>query len=106
MTFNQVVQLFVYLHSKDGFLIHYSKLLAKRLINKTLLAMEYEELMLSKLKSEAGINQISNLVKMVRDIKQSKDLILNYREQTGETNVTFGVEVIQQGVWHSVANNK
>ena len=51
-----IIKLFNCLMSKDAFLNRYQKHLAERLINKTLLAMDYEESMLQKLKMEVGIN--------------------------------------------------
>ena len=66
--------------------------------------MEYEELMLNLLKQEAGLNQVSQMTKMMADIKTSKELVTAFRQSRAglpESGVDFTAEVLQSGVWTS-----
>lgn len=56
-----IVRLFCCLHGRDIFIKAYTKFLAQRLLNKTLLAQEYEEAMLAKLKVECGVNTMNKV---------------------------------------------
>jgi hypothetical protein len=63
-----IVRLFCCLHGRDIFLQQYTKLLSTRLLNKTLLSQEAEEMMLQKLKVECGVNAVSKMSKMFSDM--------------------------------------
>jgi hypothetical protein len=80
----------------------YVKYLATRLLNKTMLSMEAEELMLQKLKVECGLNQVNKMTQMFKDIQLSKDLQTDFRKTKGGASikgVEFGVEILTNGNW-------
>ena len=56
-----IIRLFCCLHGRDVFIKAYTKFLASRLLNKTYLSQEAEELMLQKLKVECGHNTVNKL---------------------------------------------
>ncbi len=56
-----IVRLFCCLHGRDIFIKSYQKLLSQRMLNKTMISQEAEELMLSKLKMEVGINTVNKM---------------------------------------------
>jgi len=56
------------------FIKHYSKKLSTRLLNKTSISREAEEIMLNKLKVECGLNTVNKMSQMFTDIQLSKDL--------------------------------
>jgi len=58
---DSIIRLFCCLHGRDTFMKAYVKHLATRLLNKTLLSMEAEEVMLQKLKVECGLNQVNKM---------------------------------------------
>ena len=59
--------------------------------------MEAEEIMLQKLKIECGINAVSKIMQMFKDMQLSRDLQAQFRENKGGTilgNVDFAIEVL------------
>lgn len=80
-----VVRLFCCLHGRDVFLKQYTKYLSQRLLNKTSISREAEEVMLNKLKIECGMNTVNKMSQMFTDIQLSKDLQAEFdRNQGGE----------------------
>lgn len=79
----------------------YVKFLSQRLLNKTMLSMEAEELMLQKLKVECGLNQVNKMTQMFKDIQLSKDIQADFRKAKGTSigGVEFGVEILTNGNW-------
>ena len=62
------MKLFTSLHSRDVFMKAYENFTASRLLNKTSIAQEYEELMLRKLKLECNPYQVKKITQMMKDI--------------------------------------
>lgn len=56
-----IIRLFCCLHGRDVFIKAYTKFLASRLLNKTFLSKDAEELMLQKLKVECGHNTVNKI---------------------------------------------
>lgn len=56
-----LLRLFCCLHGRDIFIKAYTKFLASRLLNKTFLSNDAEELMLQKLKVECGHNTVNKI---------------------------------------------
>lgn len=56
-----IIRLFCCLHGRDVFIKAYTKLLASRLLNKTFLSRDAEEMMLQKLKVECGHNTVNKI---------------------------------------------
>jgi cullin 3 len=74
-----IIRLFCCLHGRDVFIKAYTKYLASRLLNKTFLSKDAEELMLQKLKVECGHNTVNKISQMFTDINLSKDLMAEYK---------------------------
>lgn len=55
------MRLFCCLHGRDVFIKHYTKKLSIRLLNKTSISREAEEIMLNKLKVECGLNTVNKM---------------------------------------------
>lgn len=99
-----IIRLFCCLHSRDIFVKAYTKFLAVRLLNKTFLSKDAEELMLQKLKVECGHNTVNKLASMFNDINISKDLMNEFKEkpafkQMQAAGVEFNAEVLTNGHW-------
>jgi len=71
---DSIVKLFCCLHGRDIFIKQYTKFLSQRLLNKTSISREAEEIMLQKLKVECGLNTVNKMSQMFTDIQLSKDL--------------------------------
>lgn len=56
-----IIRLFCCLHGRDVFIKAYTKFLASRLLNKSSISKEAEELMLGKLKVECGHNTVNKI---------------------------------------------
>jgi len=63
-----MIGLFRCLHGRDVFMKSYEKELAKRLLNKTSLSTQNEELMIQKLKVECGASTVSKISQMMKDM--------------------------------------
>ena len=67
-----IVKLLCLLHGRDTYMKTYQKCLASRLLNKTLISIELEEIMLQKLKVACGLNGVNIVAKMFKDFKENK----------------------------------
>ena len=105
-----IIRLFCCLHSRDIFIKAYTKYLSTRLLNKTSLSSEAEELMLQKLRVECGHNTVNKLGSMFKDISMSKDLMTEFKDTPqarsirDETRVDFSAEILTNGHWPEQGN--
>jgi len=60
-TLSAIVKLFCCLHGRDVYVKSYQSYLSSRLLNKNVISQEAEEMMLSKLKMELGINAVNKM---------------------------------------------
>jgi cullin 3 len=97
-----IIRLFCCLHGRDIFIKAYTKFLASRLLNKSFLSQDAEELMLQKLKVECGHNTVNKISQMFIDITLSKDLMATFKQKNpnGIVNgVEFSTEILTNGHW-------
>jgi cullin 3 len=59
-----IVRLFCCLHGRDTFIMSYTNFLAHRLLNKSSVSNEAEELMIQKLQIECGHNTVNKIKTM------------------------------------------
>ena len=85
------MRLFCCLHGRDIYVKAYQNYLSTRLLNKTMISQEAEELMLSKLKMELGINAVNKMTQMFKDMQLSKDMHLEFVKNAA--NRVEGVEM-------------
>lgn len=69
-----IIDLFRCLNGRDAFLKQAMKELSTRLLNKTSISSEHEELFIQKLKVECGANQVNSMTQMFKDMQLSKDM--------------------------------
>jgi cullin 3 len=86
----QVVTVFRFLQDKDVFENFYKQHLARRLLTGRSVSDEAERSMISKLKSECGHQYTSKLEGMFQDMKQSEDLMKQYRNSAAASSITSG----------------
>ena len=101
---DSIIRLFCCLHGRDVFIKAYTKHLSGRLLNKSSLSKDAEELMLQKLKVECGHNTVNKLSQMFTDMNLSKDLMTEFRGTTNAKSiqaagVDFVAEVLTNGHW-------
>ena len=98
---SSIVKIFCCLYAKDIFIKAYTKYLALRLLNKTMLSQENEEKMLEKLKIECGVNEITKMSKMFNDMQLSKDINFDFHQTVRNINngVDFSIEILTNGTW-------
>lgn len=99
-----IIRLFCCLHGRDIFIKAYTKHLSSRLLNKTSVSKDAEELMLAKLKVECGHNTVNKLSQMFTDMTLSKGLMDEFRKTPGakgiaDAGVDFSAEVLTNGHW-------
>ena len=98
-----IVRLFCCLHGRDVFIKNYEKFLSMRLLNKTSISREAEEIILNKLKVECGLNTVNKMSQMFTDIQLSKDLQIEFERlnnnKTEISGITFSAEVLMSGNW-------
>lgn len=69
-----IVRLFCCLHGRDEYIKAYQQFLMGRLLNKTSVSQEAEELMIKKLSVECGINSVNKMTQMFKDMQLSKEM--------------------------------
>jgi len=91
------------LHSRDTYIKSYTDYLAKRLLNKTLVSIEAEETMIAKFKVECGINTVSKMTNMFKDIETGKNTQTEFIKYCNGSNmingVEFSTELLTNGQW-------
>ena len=100
------MKLFACLRGRDFFIKAYESELANRLLNKTSISQEYEELMLQKLKVECGAQEVKKMTQMMKDIQLSADIKNDFVAAIGGSSqiegVEFGIEILTDGTWPPV----
>lgn len=99
----QSIIIFRYIEDKDIYQKFYGRMLAKRLIHEQSQSMDYEELMINKLKQTCGYEFTSKLHRMFTDINVSNDLNAKFLDWLSKNDQTLGInvsiKVLQQGAW-------
>eukprot|EP01110_Echinostelium_bisporum_P003408 TRINITY_DN1830_c3_g1_i1.p1 TRINITY_DN1830_c3_g1~~TRINITY_DN1830_c3_g1_i1.p1 ORF type:complete len:756 (-),score=264.43 TRINITY_DN1830_c3_g1_i1:123-2390(-) len=108
-TLNDVVSLFKYLQDKDVFMMVYSKLLSKRLINDLSASEDAEASMIAKLKSAQGFEYCMKLQRMIQDMSVSKDINNEFQQflenKSYKLSFAFNIFVLATGSWPLQAPN-
>mmetsp|Transcript_36846 Transcript_36846/g.90172 ORF Transcript_36846/g.90172 Transcript_36846/m.90172 type:complete len:775 (-) Transcript_36846:79-2403(-) len=108
-TLSDVVALFKYLPDKDVFMLVYSKLLSKRLINDTSANDDFEASMINKLKVAQGSDYTMRLQRMIQDMQTSKDINDGFKsfcdDQSLRMPLDFAINVLATGCWPLQAPN-
>ncbi|XP_062521346.1 cullin-3-B-like [Corticium candelabrum] len=100
--------LFRYLQEKDVFERYYKQHLAKRLLLNKSMSDDFEQNMISKLKTECGCQFTSKLEGMFRDMTLSSSSMGDFRthlSKTGNTldGIDMSVRVLTMGYWPTQA---
>ena len=101
-----IIGLFRCLHGRDIFMKSYEKELANRLLNKSSLSNQNEELMIQKLKVECGASTVGKISQMMKDMQLSRDIQNEFVNSNQGTNLIqeteFNIEVLSHGTWPSM----
>jgi len=102
-TLNDVVSIFKYFPDKDVFMLVYSKLLSKRLINDMSASQDAESAMITKLKAAQGFEYCMKLQRMITDMTLSKDINTDFQTYLESKGVnlpySFSIFVLATGSW-------
>lgn len=95
------VVLFRFISEKDVFETYYKAHFAKRLLNGKSLSDDIERSMIAKLKMEIGTSFTSKLEGMFRDMKTSKDMMIQYKaaHEKKKGEIDINVNVLTSTVW-------
>lgn len=96
------VVLFRFISDKDLFETYYKAHFAKRLLNGRSLSDDIERSMIAKLKMEIGTSFTSKLEGMFRDMKISKDIMVEYKGSSDKkkaVSIDINVNVLTSTVW-------
>ena len=80
----------------------YQKELGSRLLNKTSVSQDSEELMLAKLKMEVGIETTNKMEQMFIDMPHSQELQSKFEDLHGRKEiegVEFDVKILAKAKW-------
>jgi cullin 3 len=97
--------LFRYLRDKDVFERYYKSHLAKRLLQGRSVSDDAERGMLTKLRVEAGFAFTTKLEGMFKDMKVSRDLMVDYKKHISQsrteddTAIELGVHILTSTYW-------
>eukprot|EP01105_Mastigella_eilhardi_P005281 TRINITY_DN17023_c0_g1_i1.p1 TRINITY_DN17023_c0_g1~~TRINITY_DN17023_c0_g1_i1.p1 ORF type:complete len:782 (+),score=286.86 TRINITY_DN17023_c0_g1_i1:152-2347(+) len=103
-TLNDIVSIFKYFPDKDVFMLVYSRLLSKRLINDLSANIDAETNMITKLKAAQGFEYCMKLQRMITDMTLSKDINKDFQETYLENKkitlpFSFNIFVLATGSW-------
>jgi len=70
-----IVRLFCCLHGRDIFIHSYTNFLSHRLLNKSSVSNQAEELMIQKLQIECGHNTVNKIKTMFQDMIKSQQVM-------------------------------
>ena len=101
-TLNDIINLFKYLESKLLFRTESDKKMSDRLIKRTYLSLDTEQLFISKLGQEEGITYINKMKEMMNDLDKNKKETDNYKllVHKGYPNgIKLDVTVVSQSAW-------
>lgn len=104
-----IIRLFVCLNSRDVFIKQYTKHLSNRLLNKSSISTEAEEMMLQKLKVECGHNTVNKMSKMFTDMSLNEDLMREFKNKGNQgiiNNVEMNAEILTNGIWPEAQKSK
>eukprot|EP00916_Digyalum_oweni_P004135 GHVL01007322.1.p1 GENE.GHVL01007322.1~~GHVL01007322.1.p1 ORF type:complete len:697 (+),score=98.20 GHVL01007322.1:1029-3119(+) len=94
---DKVLVLFRFLRDKDVFEINYKIRLANRLLMDRAVCLEWEKLMVEKLKEECGSLFTKNMESMFYDLTQSQELMKSYAETFNANSIK--VVCLTTGAW-------
>lgn len=103
----KVIKFFQYLQGKDVFEAFYKKFLAKRLLLGKSSNFDNENMMISKLKTECGVEFTAKLEGMFTDIGLSRDTMLAYKEYKAslsvqpQNEIETEIQILTTGFWPS-----
>ncbi|KAG2389472.1 hypothetical protein C9374_014032 [Naegleria lovaniensis] len=106
--FDNVIMVFRHVKDKDVFEKYYKEHLAVRLLEERSASDDSEKSFLTKLKAEFGVQFTTRLEGMFKDIKLSKDLMVqwgDYKEQK-TIPIDMNVQVLTQGYWPNTTTSK
>jgi len=97
---DKAVILFRFISDKDLFETYYKAHFAKRLLNGRSLSDDIERSMIAKLKMEIGTSFTSKLEGMFRDMKISKDIMVEYKAlEKKPGGIDMSVNILTSSVW-------
>ncbi|CAF3598105.1 unnamed protein product [Rotaria socialis] len=103
IAFHQIKILLYYMHEKDVFVNVYSKLLAKRLINKINISNDHEQLMISTIATTCGFGFAYKMKQMCQNIEISETILVKYNQycenQQVDHKINFSVMILNSNTW-------
>ena len=97
-----IVKLFVCLYDRDVFIKYYTRFLAKRLLDETSISDDAEQMMISKLKVECGLNLVRSITNMYQDKGLSEGVMREFQtlQHRGAPKGTIlNVQILRNGCW-------
>lgn len=102
-TLKQVITVFRYIEDKDVFQKFYTKMYAKRLVQRTSASDDSEMSMISKLKEACGFEYTSKLQRMFQDTTITKQLNEEFNKEMASSNkdleYDFYIQLLTSGSW-------
>jgi cullin 1 len=96
---DDILIVFKYIEEKDVFLLFFSKMMAKRLIQESSASEELEASMISKLKSVSGFEYTTKLQRMIQDVGTSRELTESFNQTKKGPMDNASVLVLATGSW-------
>ncbi|GAV07367.1 hypothetical protein RvY_17206 [Ramazzottius varieornatus] len=97
------IKIFKFLDDKDVFQRFYSRMMAKRLINKQFISAEVETSVVNKLRDACGCDYTGKLMRMLRDIHASTVMMDKFTEKCPmkpfRAKCELFINVLTSGVW-------
>ena len=99
---DEIIDLYKCLSCKLVFHSEADNKMSSRLIKNSSISINNEKLFITKLKQEAGINNISKMTQMIKDLELNKKIIDDYK-LTGSNGIPngikFNIQIISESAW-------
>ena len=99
----KIVQLFSYLSDKDIFIASFKNFLARRLLSERSESIDYERVIVTKLKINCGKSVTDGIEGMMNDLELGKELSKKYQEmraaRDNEGPIEFDVKILTLTHW-------
>jgi cullin 1 len=99
----KIVQLFSYLSDKDIFIASFKNFLARRLLSERSESVDYERVIVTKLKINCGRTVTDGIEGMMNDLELGKELSKKYQDQRAlkesDGPVEFDVKILTLAHW-------
>ncbi|CAG9315498.1 unnamed protein product [Blepharisma stoltei] len=104
---SEISIIFALLYDKDIFINHYARFLAKRLLEKTSISNDAEQILIEKLKVEGDHAIVNKIYSIYQDFSLSEVITAEFNQNYNQDRpheVQFSAQVLKSGCWPGISS--